>query len=120
VVAPEPVVRRLPWSSEGALHERYRAEAARLAARELPDYAFQATRTVLTRDLPAYVTGVTAVGPAYRSVEEIRRDLNIRSAGEGLPGGTLAAVLAWEFFAPDPDDQRLTDELLLKETLGFA
>ena len=27
----EPVVRRLPWSSEGALHEQYRAEAARLA-----------------------------------------------------------------------------------------
>jgi hypothetical protein len=116
----DPVIRRLPWSSEIPLHEKYRAEAAKLAARELPDYAFQATRTVLTRDLPAYVTGVAAVGPAYRSVEEIRCDLNIRASGEGLPGGTLAAVLAWEFFAPDPDDMRLTDEQLLKESVAFV
>jgi hypothetical protein len=115
-----PVVRRLPWSSEGPLHERYREEAARLAAADLPDYAFEATRTVLTRDLPAFVTGVAAVGPAYRSVEEIRRDLNIRRADEGLAGGTVASVLAWEFFAPDPDDMRLTDEQLLKETLEFV
>jgi hypothetical protein len=116
----EPVIRRLPWDSTGSVHEQYREEAAKLAAEQIPDYAFHATRTVLTRDLPAHVTGVAAVGPAYRSVEEIRRNLTIRSAGERLPGGTLAAVLAWEFFAPDADDMRLTDEELLRETLNFV
>jgi hypothetical protein len=115
-----PVVRRLPWSSEGPLYDEYRMEAARLAAKELPDYAFQATRTVLTRDLPAYVTGVAAFGPAYHSVDEVKRVLKIREAGEVLPGGTLASVLAWEFFAPDPDDLRLTDKQLLEETLAFV
>ena len=79
-----------------------------------------ATRTVLTRDLPAYVTGVAAVGPAYRTVEEIQRELGIRDArGQTqLPGGALATVLGWEFFAPEDDD--LSDEKLLEETVAFV
>src|SRR5438876_6246524 len=69
----EPVTRKLSWDS--AHREQWRGENAKLAAEGLPDYAFVATRTVLTRDLPAYVTGVAAVGPAYRTVEEIQREL---------------------------------------------
>jgi hypothetical protein len=116
----EPVVRKLAWSSEAAIYGEYQAEAAKLAAQKLPDYAFYATRTTLTRDLPAYVTGVAAVGPAYRSITEIERDLRIRSAGSQLPGGAVASVLAWEFFAPDPDDPKISDEKLLRETVAFV
>jgi hypothetical protein len=49
-----PVVRPLPWSSEGPLYDEYRTEAARLAAKELPDYAFQATRACFMRKLPTF------------------------------------------------------------------
>jgi len=119
----QKVVRKLPWdSAEGHRYQQYLYEEAKLAAQELPDYAFLATRTVLTRDLPAYVTGVAAIGPAYRSVEMLERDLGIRSVDDrqGLPGGTLASVLAWQFFAPDPDDKSLSTEDLLKETVAFV
>jgi hypothetical protein len=115
-----PVIRKLPWNSEGPRYQTYREESARLAAQHLPDYAFHATRTVLTRDLPAYVTGVAAVGPAYRSVREIERDLKVKSASARLPGSALASVLAWEFFAPDPDDTSVSDEKLLRDTVAFV
>lgn len=119
----EPVVRKLPW--DGSHQEQWRAEAAQLAAQGLPDYAFVATRTVLTRDLPAYVTGVAAVGPAYRTVEDIERELSIKDARGRtlLPGSALATVLGWEFLVPDPEDpdnKRLSDEELLKETVAFV
>jgi len=114
----EPVVRKLPWDESH--HAQWRVEAAQLAAQGLPDYAFVATRTVLTRDLPAYVTGVAAVGPAYRTVEDIERELRIQdTAGRTrLPGGALATVLGWEFLTPE--DDRLSDEELLKETVEFV
>src|SRR6476646_7851945 len=32
----------------------------------------------------------------------------------------IAAVLAWEFFAPDPDDMQYSDEELLRETVRFV
>ena len=113
-----PVVRKVSWDK--SRQEQWRAEAARLAAQGLPDYAFEATRTNLTRDLPAYVTGVTAVGPAYRRVEDIERELGIRdTAGrKQLPGGALATVLGWEFLTPEDDN--LSDEQLLKETVDFV
>jgi hypothetical protein len=116
----EPVIRKLPWENKGAVYDEYRTQAAKLAAAGLPDYAFDATRTVLSRDLPAYVTGVAAVGPSYCSVREIKRELGIRKTGGELPGGALAAVLAWEFFAPDPDDMQYSDEELLRETVRFV
>lgn len=118
----KPVVRKVPWSDSGAQYEDFRQTSAELAARNLPGYAFAATRTVLTRDLPAYVSGVAALGPAYRSIEEIERDLRITSSDgrRELPGSALANVLAWEFFAPDPAEQRLRPEPLLKETVEFV
>jgi hypothetical protein len=115
----DPVIRRLPWENKGAFYDEYRTEAAKLAATGLPDYAFTATRTVLTRDLPAYVTGVAAIGPSFRGVREIEREFGIHKAGE-LPGGALAAVLAWQFCAPDPEDRRYSDEELLRETVRFV
>jgi hypothetical protein len=114
----EPVVRKVPWDKSH--QQEWRGEAARLAAQGLPNYAFVATRTSLTRDLPAYVTGVAAVGPAYRNVEDIERELGIRdTAGrKQLPGGALPAVLGWEFLTPE--DDTLSDEQLLRETLDFV
>ena len=38
----------------------------------------------------------------------------IRPAGPRLPGGVVASVLAWEFFAPDPDDPDISEEKLLR------
>ncbi len=119
----QPVIRKLPWDrADSEKYEQYRSKAAKLAAQELPDYAFVATRTILTRDLPAYVTAVAAVGPSYRTVEQIKMGLKI--GGEGarrlLPGAVLPTVLAWEFFAPDPGNQRLSDDELLAETVAFV
>ncbi len=118
----QPVIRKLPWDSEGPQDDQYRSESAKLAAQGLPDYAFVATRTMLTRDLPAYVTGVAALGPAYRTVAEVERELGVGSPGAKriLPGGALPTVLAWEFLSPDPDDDRLSADELLKETVEFV
>lgn len=118
----QPVIRKLPWDSEGPKHDQYRSESAKLASQGVPDYAFVATRTTLTRDLPAYVTGVAALGPAYRTVEEIERELGVGgpNAKRILPGGALPTVLAWEFLSPDPDDDRLSADELLKETVEFV
>jgi hypothetical protein len=116
-----PVIRRVPWNSEGKIEDEYRAEAATLAAQGVPDYAFAATRTLLTRDLPAYVDGV-ALGPAYRSFEEFERGGGKQTLGarEVLPGQLLANVLAAEFLVPDVNDKKLSDEKLLTEVVEFV
>lgn len=118
----KPIVRKHAWTDDGPTLERYRSESARLAAQGLPDYAFAATRTTLTRDLPAYVDGVAAMGPAYRSLDDITRDFSIRGAGvePHLPADALATALAWEFFAPDPNDAKISTEELLRETVAFV
>jgi hypothetical protein len=118
----KPVVRKVSWDPANPGYDRYRLEARRLGETELSDSAFEATRTTLTLDLPAYVTGIAALGPAYRSVEEVKRQLGIGSPGatRSLPGGALPIILAWEFFVPDPDDKRLSSEEMLKETVDFV
>jgi hypothetical protein len=113
-----PVMRKQPWDKPH--QDEWRTESARLAADGLPAYAFVATRTVLTRDLPDDVNGVAAVGPAYRTIEDIERELQIRDTRgrPRLPGGALATVLGWKFLRPS--DRRLSDEDLLKETVEFV
>jgi hypothetical protein len=115
----EKVIRKVPWDIEH--QERWREEVKKLPA-NLPDYAFVATRNVTTRDLPSYVTGVAAVGPAYRTVADIERELGVRDASglTKLPASALATVLGWEFLAPDPDDKTLSDEALLKAVVKFV
>lgn len=117
-----PVIRRVSWNSEGKMEGEYRAEAARLAAQGVPDYAFAATRTLLTRDLPAYVDGVAALGPVYRTFEEFEREGGQQKTGarQVLPGQLLANVLAAEFLVPDVSDKKLSDEKLLTETVEFV
>jgi hypothetical protein len=114
----EKVSRKVSWDTSH--RDQWRTEAAELASQHIPDYAFHATRSVITRDLPAYVEGVAAVGPAYRTVEQMERELGIKDAQgqKRLPQSCLAAVLGWEFFTPA--DARLSDEQLLKETVDFV
>ena len=112
-----PVSRKVPWEKN---HKTWRKESARLAAEGVPDYAFQATRTALTLDLPAHIEGVAAVGPAYRTFAEIQRELGVTDASgrTKVPEGALATVLGWAFLTPE--DDRLSDEELLKETVDFV
>jgi hypothetical protein len=112
------VVRKVPWDDQH--QEAWRKEFSKAANNHLPDYAFVATRTVLTRDLPAYVSGVEAMGPAYHSLEETQKEVGVkkRTNEQMLPGSALSEVIGWEFLAPS--DDRLTDEELLKETVDFV
>jgi hypothetical protein len=114
----KPVIRKVSWDDRR--EKQWHKDAADLAAEGVPDYAFVATRTALTRDLPAHVEGVAALGPMYRTVGDAERELRIRdtSVPTQLPGGALAAVLGWEFLTPE--DNRLSDEALLKETVDFV
>lgn len=114
----EPVVRRIPWDDE---HQaRWLEQSTKAAAAGTPDWAFQNTRLVLTSDLPKYVEGLEAIGPAYRSLDDIERDFGISRAGGrvDLPAGALATVFGWEFLAPDIEDA--TDEAVLKDVVAFV
>jgi hypothetical protein len=117
-----PVVRKVSWKTEGVMEDKYREEAMKLTAKELPGYAFQFTRTFLTRDLPAHVTGVSAVGPAYRNYAKFRRECTSRELGtsQPLPGEAVATVLASRFFVPDISDPEISTEQLLKRTVEFV
>ena len=114
----EPVIRKVPWDDQH--EEAWRKEFSKAANNHLPGYAFVATRTVLTRDLPAYVNGIEAMGPAYRSLGEMRQEIGLRegNSNQMLPGSALSTVLGWEFLAPS--DDRLSDEELLRETVAFV
>jgi hypothetical protein len=50
----------------------------------------------------------------------MEHELSIRDARgqKRLPGSCLATVLGWEFFTPE--DARLSDEQLLRETVDFV
>jgi hypothetical protein len=113
-----PVVRKVPWDAPH--QEQWRTEFTKATAGQVPEYAFAATRTVLTQGLPAYVTGVEAMGPAYRSVEQLEKELGVSTEGvpTKLPAAALSAVLGWELVVPD--DPRLSNDELLKETVAFV
>jgi hypothetical protein len=114
----EKVVRRVSWDS--TRQDEWRTEVAKVGAGGGPNSAFgeNATRTVLTRDLPAFVTGVSALGPRYSTVEEMRKQLRIQNRRGKLPAAALGTVLAWEFLVPDDDS--LSDDDLLKATIEFV
>jgi hypothetical protein len=121
----DPVVRRLPW--DRGRRDEWKAESATLATQEMYDYSFVATRNVLTRDLPHHVRGVAAMGPAYRSYRDFRREFPAlvgdprtrgTRAAPRLPAGVLTAVLGWAFLTPVDDDVPVED--LLRETVAFV
>ncbi|CAB1055510.1 hypothetical protein D1BOALGB6SA_243 [Olavius sp. associated proteobacterium Delta 1] len=120
--ALKPVLRKVHWGPESAQSRSFKKEAASLADRSLPDDAFRATRTELTRDLPAHVDGVAAMGPAFRSFAEAEKTLGLHDIGmtRALPGGALSLSLGWEFIAPDLTQEGIDDLNLLKETVAFV
>jgi hypothetical protein len=114
----EPVVRKVPW--DDPRQQEWHKEVTEVAGMHLPGYAFEATKTVLTRDLPAYVTGVNAMGPAYRTVKQLEQELGVGTEGtrKKLPPSALGAVLGWEILVPD--DASLKDDKLLEEAVAFV
>jgi hypothetical protein len=116
-----PVVRKTAWSDAGPLAADYKLEAARLAADQVFDYAFQATRTLLTQGLPSYVDGVAGMGPAYGDYETFATAGRPDVAAPGsLPGRVLADVLAAEFYVPDVEDPKVSTHDLLSRTVDFV
>lgn len=118
----KPVLRKVYWGPESAQSPSFKEESARLADQSLPDYAFKATRTELTRDLPALVDGVAAMGPAFRTYPEAEAALGLRDVGkpQALPGGELPTILGWRFVAPDLTQEGIDDLRLLEETVTFV
>jgi hypothetical protein len=120
-----PVLRKAPWKEswkEGdVLGERYSAALAEAAAQQLRDEAFQATRMALTQGLPSYVTGVTSIGPRYKTFDDFCAEARPERHRETatLPGRALTDVIAAEFFVPSPDP-RLNTRNLLRETVAFV
>lgn len=114
----EPVVRKVSW--DVPRQEEWRKEFSKNARNQVADYAFAATRTVLTRDLPAYVSGVEAMGPAYRTLDQLEKEFGVKKDwnSKALPASVPTAVLGWELVVPD--DPRLTDDELLRETVAFV
>jgi hypothetical protein len=117
----KPVVKAVPWDDEhrsGWQQQMARAEEDPV---QIPGYAFQMTgMELLMRDIPAYVTGVSAVGVAYPSVEDLERDLGVRkrTGRVELPGGALAGVIGRQFFIFD--DPRYDELALLKKAVDVA
>jgi len=113
----EPVVRKVPWD---APHQKeWRKEVTNEAGKYVRS-GFEATKTILTHDLPAYVTGINAMGPAYRSVGQLEKELGVSAAGtqKKLPPSALGAVLGWEILVPD--DPKLSDNKLLADAVAFV
>ncbi len=116
-----PVVRKTAWSNTGTLAADYQLEATRLAADQAFDYAFQATRTLLTQGLPSYVEGVAGLGPAYPNYETFATAGRPEMAsGNLLPGRVLADVLAASFYVPDTEDPEVSTDQLLGRTVAFV
>jgi len=116
-----PIVKAVPWDEEHRNGWQQLMEKAEQDAVRIPDYAFSATGSeLLMRDIPAYVTGVSAVGVSYKSIQELELDLNLQPTKRGreLPGGAVAGVVGRRFFMLD--DDRLDDAQLLKETVSIV
>jgi len=116
-----PVVRAVPWDNEHRGGWQQQMNKAEQDAVQIPNYAFYATGSeLLMRDIPAYVTGVSAVGVAYQTVDELERQMGVRnvSGHTDLPGGAVAGVIGREFFVVD--DPRYDEISLLKEAVGIA
>ena len=108
------------WDIERQATWRNHYEAGSELAHNLGDWAFQATRNVLTQGLPPHVTGIQVV-PSYTSLDELRKDISLRNDQEGtLPvyGGAAVAILGHEFLVPD--DPRCTHEQLIREAVDLS
>jgi hypothetical protein len=110
----------LNWDAARQSRWRTRFEAGTDVAMDTGEWAFAATRTVLTENLPPHVTGVQAI-TNYTSLEELTKELSLKAVDDsliGLPGGTVTAILGHEFLVPD--DPRWTHEDLLKAAVDLS
>ncbi len=117
----EPLVCTVEWDSEQQEQWKERMVAAEKVSQQIPDYAFGASRTILTMDLPAYVEGVEALGVVYPSLEELEKELGVKGADglAPLPASALATVLGREFLVLD-DPRWPKDEDMLKAAVELA
>lgn len=103
---------------QGLWRDRFAAGSE--IAHEAGDWAFMATRSVLTEGLPRHVTGVEAVAN-YTSIEELEADIGLRPAAEGeiaVYGGVATAILGHEFLVPD--DPGYSHEDLLRQAVELS
>jgi hypothetical protein len=111
-------VQVVEWDSSIRELWAQRMAAAGEVASQTAGYAFQASRTALTINLPPEVTGVESV-TSYPSLKEMETDLAIRKEDNLLlPASAVTAVLGREFLVPD--DPKMSDEELLEESLNFS
>lgn len=108
------------WDAAKRESWKSRFEAGTEIAQATGEWAFMATRTVLTEGLPRNVSGIQAV-TNYTSISELEKDLDLKATAEGqvpLCGGAAVAVLGHEFLVPD--DPRWTHEELLQEAVEIS
>jgi hypothetical protein len=111
---------KVEWDAERQERWRTRFEAGTDLAIATHEWAFAATRTELTANLPRHVTGIQAV-TNYTSLAELTEDVSLKATGDphpGLPGGVVTAILGHEFLVPD--DPSRTGEDLLKEAVALS
>src|SRR6266568_2780245 len=91
----------IPWTFKRQQEWRERRNS-------LNDDAFKATADLLCQGLPIYVQGqVAMVGPAYQSLQDLKRDFNPVSdeAIEPVPAAALSIVLGQEFLVTHYPEQ---------------
>lgn len=116
-----PVVEEVEWDEEHRGQWKERMVAAKKGRPYIRDVAFQETRNVLIGNTPTYTWGVAAIGVAFQSLDDLKRELGFkRQPGQlkTLPSGALAAVIGQEFFVVD--DPVWSHEDLLKATIEIA
>ena len=104
--------RPVEWNAHRQKSWRKRFDAGTDVAVDTQDWAFQATRTELTQELPRYVTGVEAF-TRYSSLPELSEDLVLREIDPNrpIPGGISTAILGHEFLVPDTENREHLDVL---------
>ena len=107
----------VPWTDELQEKWRTRFEAGTDFKEESGDWAFEATRTELTLDLPRYITGIQAVSN-YNSLEDVKEDLKLQQSDYSLSSGSVTAILGHEFLVPN--DPKLSHEDLLKAAVDLS
>ena len=110
----------IEWNEERQQQWKSRYEAGTDIAQKTGDWAFAATRTELTQNLPRNVTGIQAV-THYTSLKEVEEDLELKvTPQEEVPlyGGTAIAILGHQFLVPH--DPKRSYEDLLKEAVELS
>lgn len=99
----------VPWDDQ--LKERWKNRfEAGADMKSIASWAFAATRIELTENLPSDVTGIESLA-AYQSLEELKRDYELKKIDQHYQGSVLTAIIGREFLFPDVTEYR-GDDLL--------